>query len=244
MQQEEKQQSVKQKTLGAFFKMQNPAAAPPPTVLQRVLEDKRASSKLQEARAKGQQLVVLTPEELQQAIEDRAALRGTPGRPRLSQPEKSLVAGLRIKKNNLQKNTLHRQKRVEESAATKAAIADELMKMSESAASPAEFQRTAVRMFDKPWRSLRVILKNRQEWHRRAAELQLGTVAGRRRRGVANQHLKRGTLKTSRGCRKLGGGRPDRFAESKQRVKAWLERERKNDAACSRCERSPGGFCR
>ena len=32
MQQEEKQQSVKQKTLGAFFKMQTPAAAPPPTV--------------------------------------------------------------------------------------------------------------------------------------------------------------------------------------------------------------------
>ena len=226
MQQEEKQQSVRQKTLGAFFKMKTPAAAPPPTVLQRVLEDKRASSKLQEARAKGQQLIVLTPEELQQAIEDRAALRGTPGRPRFSQPEQSLVAGLRVKKNNLQKNTLCRQRRVEESAATKAAMADELMKMSESAASPAEFQRTAVRMFDKPWKTLRVILKNRQEWHRRAAELQLGTVAGRRKRGVANQHLKRASLKTSRGCRKLGAGRPDRFAESKQRVKAWLERER------------------
>ena len=124
MQQEEKQQSVKQKTLGAFFKTQNPAAAPPPTVLQRVLQDKRASSKLQEARAKGQQLVVLTPEELQQAIEDRAALRGTPGRPRTSQPEKSLVAGLRRKKNNLQRQTLHRlNSRVEESAGTKAVIA-------------------------------------------------------------------------------------------------------------------------
>ena len=212
MQQEEKQQSVKQKTLGAFFKMQTPAAAPPPTVLQRVLEDKRASSKLQEARAKGQQLVVLTPEELQQAIEDRAALRGTPGRPRLSQPEKSLVAGLRIKKNNLQRNTLYRQRRVEESAGTKAAMADELMKMSESAASPAEFRRTAVRMFDKPWKTLRVILRNREEWHRRAAELQLGSEAGRRKRGVANQQ--------------------------------GLAGARKNDAACSRCERSPRSFCR
>ena len=60
-------------------------------------------------------------------------------------PEKSLVAGLRMKKNNLQRNTLHRQRRVEESAGTKAAIADELTKMSEGAASPAEFQRTAVR---------------------------------------------------------------------------------------------------
>ena len=187
MQQEEKQQSIKQKTLGAFFKMQTPAAAPPPTVLQRVLEDKRASSKLQEARAKGQQLVVLTPEELQQAIEDRAALRGTAGRPRFSQPEKSLVAGLRIKKNNLQRSTLYRQRRVEETAGTKAAIADELMKMSESAASPAEFQRTAVRMFDKPWKTLKAILKNRGEWQKRTAELQLGKEKGRRKQGVANR---------------------------------------------------------
>ena len=100
VQQEEKQQTVKQKTLGAFFKRQNPAAAPPPTVLQRVLQDKRASSKLQEARAKGQQLVVLTPEELQQAIEDRAALRGTPGRPRISQPEKE--SGCRLEKEEEQ----------------------------------------------------------------------------------------------------------------------------------------------
>ena len=226
MQQEEKQQSVKQKTLETFFKRQNPAAAPPPTVLQRVLQDKQASSKLQEARAKGQQLVVLTPEELQQAIEDRAALRGTPGRPRFSQPEQSLVAGLRVKKNNLQKYNLCRQRRVEESAGTKAVIADELVKMSESAASPAEFKRTAMQMFDKPWKSLQKILKNREEWHTRAAALQIGKLAGRRKQGVANQHLKRGNLKTSRGCRKLGAGRPDMFAETKQRVKAWLERER------------------
>ena len=226
MQQEEKQQSVKQKTLETFFKRQNPAAAPPPTVLQRVLQDKQASSKLQEARAKGQQLVVLTPEELQQAIEDRAALRGTPGRPRFSQPEQSLVAGLRVKKNNLQKYNLCRQRRVEESAGTKAVIADELVKMSESAASPAEFKRTATQMFDKPWKSLQKILKNREEWHTRAAALQIGKLAGRRKQGVANQHLKRGNLKTSRGCRKLGAGRPDMFAETKQRVKAWLERER------------------
>ena len=226
MQQEEKQQSVKQKTLETFFKRQNPAAAPPPTVLQRVLQDKQASSKLQEARAKGQQLVVLTPEELQQAIEDRAALRGTPGRPRFSQPEQSLVAGLRVKKNNLQKYNLCRQRRVEESAGTKAVIADELVKMSESAASPAEFKRTAMKMFDKPWKSLQKILKNREEWHTRAAALQIGKLAGRRKQGVANQHLKRGNLKTSRGCRKLGAGRPDMFAETKQRVKAWLERER------------------
>ena len=225
MQQEEKQQSVKQKTLETFFKRQNPAA-PPPTVLQRVLQDKQASSKLQEARAKGQQLVVLTPEELQQAIEDRAALRGTPGRPRFSQPEQSLVAGLRVKKNNLQKYNLCRQRRVEESAGTKAVIADELVKMSESAASPAEFKRTAMQMFDKPWKSLQKILKNREEWHTRAAALQIGKLAGRRKQGVANQHLKRGNLKTSRGCRKLGAGRPDMFAETKQRVKAWLERER------------------
>ena len=188
MQQEEKQQSVKQKTLETFFKRQNPAAAPPPTVLQRVLQDRQASSKLQEARAKGQQLVVLTPEELQQAIEDRAALRGTPGRPRTSQPEKSLVAGLRRKKNNLQRQTLHRlNSRVEESAGTKAVIADELVKMSESASSPAEFKRTAMQMFDKPWKSLQKILKNREEWHRRAAALQLGKLAGRRKHG-ANQH--------------------------------------------------------
>ena len=89
-----------------------------------------------------------------------------------------------------------------------------------------EFQRPAAQMFDKPWKTLKEILKKREEWYRRAAELQLGKEAGRRKQGVANQHLKRGSLKTSRGCRKLGAGRPDMFAESKQRVKAWLERER------------------
>ena len=104
-------------------------------------------------------------------------------------------------------------------------MADELVKLSEAAASPAEFRCTAVKTFQKPWKSLSQILKSREEWHKRAKELQLGLTVGTRKQG-ANRFLKKGALKPGKGNRKLGAGRKDAFVATKQRVKAWLERGR------------------
>ena len=216
---EDKQAKLqKQSTLGSFFKVK---AAAPPTMLQRLLENKQASKKLQEARAAGQQLVVLTTEELQQTIRDHAALRGTPGRPKLPPVQtQDLVAGL-AKKGRAS----FKRRRVEETAGTKAVLAEELLKLSEAAASPAEFKRVAVSSYQKPWKTLKKILENREVWHERAKQLQLGASVQTKKRGVANQHLKRSHT-FGRGCRKGGAGRKDAFAANKQRVKAWLERER------------------
>ena len=117
------------------------------------------------------------------------------------------------------------ERRVVETAGTKAAIADGLVKLGEIAATPAEFKRQAVRTYKKPWKQLQRILQDREELRKRAKELQFGAHVDKRRQGV-NQFVKRSSLKQNRGCRRPGGGRKDSFAAWKHKVKAWLERER------------------
>ena len=217
----------RQKTLGSFWDVK---AQPPVPLLQRALEtsskaaSRRVSQKLQECRQKGETLVVLTEEELALAVEEKARLRGTPGRPATlpalqQQQQGSLVVGLQKKRPGAT------GARVEETAATKAAMAKELADMAAACASPQELQREAVKAFKKPWASLKKILAGRSVWETRVKELQLGQQLSTRKRGV-NQFSKRGNMKRSQGCRRLGGGRKDSFLDLKWRLKAWLCRER------------------
>ena len=139
----------RQKTLGSFWDVK---AQPPVPLLQRALEtsskaaSRRVSQKLQECRQKGETLVVLTEEELALAVEEKARLRGTPGRPATlpalqQQQQGSLVVGLQKKRPGAT------GARVEETAAIKAAMAKELADMAAACASPQELQREAVKAF-------------------------------------------------------------------------------------------------
>ena len=208
-------------------------------ILKKKWRPSHASLALQEARKKGEVLVIAAVQDYNRAVEEEAArlvkIRTNGGRPggqasleaRQMQTCADGAGALLLVKNSNRALQGAAKKRSEEGAATKLQMAKQMLEMKPAFATDRDWRMAMVKLYGKPWKTLRPVVEGKEEWEDRVKKLKLGkgstgTTAAKGTCSKGGRWLKKGGV----GARAKGAGRKDKFAHIKARVKYWLEKER------------------
>ncbi len=198
-----------------------------------------AALALQEARKRGEVLVIAAVQDYNKAVEQEAArmvkIRTCGGRPggeavveaKHMQTCAAGVGALLVVKNSNRALKGAAKKRSEEGAATKLQMARQMLEMKPAFATERDWRMAMVKLYGKPWKTLKPVVEGKEEWEDRVKKLKLGkgstgTTAAKGTCSKGGRWLMKGGV----GARASGAGRKDKYAHIKARVKYWLEKER------------------
>ena len=198
-----------------------------------------ATLALQEARKRGEVMVVAAVSDFNKVVEAEAAKMlamkdGTrslgyaaTAEARMVQTCADGVGALLLVKNSNRALKGAAKQRNEEGAATKLEMAKQMLQMRPAFATEGDWKLSMCKLYKKPWKTLKPIVDGKKEWEKRVKDLKLG-------KGSTGTTAAKGTcckggrwlMKGGVGARATGGGRKDKFSHIKTRVKYWLEKER------------------
>ena len=198
-----------------------------------------ASLALQEARKRGEVMVVAAVSDFNKVVEAEAAkmlamkdgsrslVGAQQSEARMVQTCAAGVGALLLVKNSNRALKGAAKQRNEEGAATKLEMAKQMLQMRPAFATEGDWKLSMCKLYKKPWKTLKPIVDGKKEWEKRVKDLKLG-------KGSTGTTAAKGTcckggrwlMKGGVGARATGGGRKDKFSHIKTRVKYWLEKER------------------
>ena len=195
-----------------------------------------AALALQEARKKGEVLVLASLKDYNKAVEAAANVKMKLGECMRTREVKgnaktkmegdhAVLIGVSPNSNRPLKGAA--KKRNEEGAATKLEMAKQMERMKPGYADLKSWRKGMVKLYGKPWKQLKLVVEGKEEWEDRVKRLKLGkgstgSTGANGTGSKGGRMLKKGGI----GARNCGGGRKDKFSHIKIRVKHWLEKER------------------